>query len=187
MIVIRLLHFNQKSNTYSSAMMKLLLLVILAVSLMFSPTNGLATNMCTLHPPPKYWDVYEEMKLGTSYDLKYYATMLFAPIPFEDLPKSKYKHDEILNKINTDKAGLPCIRQKFLNAYCTIVYLKKPEIKPWIGQIPAMYYLADYLRNKEELEMQVDVAIPKMVYKRYAAIGALPAIADDFYTKALLC
>lgn len=167
-------------------MMKLLLAILVAIS-NFSPTNSQGVNVCLLYPPPKYWDVFEEMKLATSDDLKYYTTMLFAPIPFQDLPKSKYKHQEILSKINTDKTGLPCIKKNLLNAYCSIVHLNKPEIKPWIGQIPGMYYSQEYIRSRESIETFVDNLIPKMVYKRYAAIPALPAIADAFYTKALLC
>lgn len=164
-----------------------LLFAILSAAPIFAATNGQVVNVCLLYPPPKYWNVFEEMKLADSDDLKYYATMLFAPIPFHDLPNSKYKHQEILNKINTDKTGLPCIKKHFLNAYCSIVHLNKPEIKPWIGQIPSMYSLADNIRSRENIESWFDVYIPKMVYKRYAAIPALPSIADAFYTNSLKC
>ena len=164
-------------------MMKLLFAFLVATS-NFSPTTSQGVNVCLLYPPPKYWDVYEELKLATSNDLKYYTTMLFAPIPFEDLPKSKYKHQEILSKINTDKTGLPCIKKNLLNAYCSIVHLNKPEIKPWIGQIPSLY--GNDIRSREDIEIWFYI-IPKMVYKRYAAIPALPAIADAFYTNALKC
>ena len=166
--------------------MKLLFAILMAVSY-FAPTNGAGVNVCLLYPPPKYWNVYEEMKLADSDDLKYYATMLFTPIPFQDLPNSKYKHQEILNKINTDKTGLPCIKKRLLNTYCSIVHLSKPEIKPWIGQISSMYSFADNIRSRENIENWFDTFIPKMVYKRYAAIPALPAIADAFYTNMLKC
>jgi hypothetical protein len=168
----------------SSTMMKFLFPILLTVSYV-SPT--ISQDMCILHPPPKYWDVYEEMKLATSDDLKYYATMLFAPIPFQDLPNSVYKHQGVLDKINTDKSGLPCIKKQLLNAYCSIVHLNKPEIKPWIGQIPSMYSFASNIRTKNDIESWIPIFIPKLVYMRYAAIQALPAIANAFYTKALKC
>ena len=132
-------------------MMKIPFAILMLASYL-APTNGKVT--CATHPPPKYkgvcaptpslptckghelatWKVYQDMKnmYANEENLKFYVNVLLLPI--KSLPNSLYNNQEVHRTIDDEyNADLGCIKNSLLDAYCSIVYLKKAD--PWISKI----------------------------------------------------
>jgi hypothetical protein len=189
--------------------LKLSLAILLAFSLCLGPTNA-ETNMCDTNPPPKYsgscywapwlwyckgkelasWKVYQEMTsmAATTENIKFYANVLF--LPFDDIPGSYYDHDDVLSIIGGYNVDLECVKNGLLNAYCSVVYMKSAET--WISKIPSMQpnfsaISSATTRSALQLIFKKIPSIPTTLYKAFAAIRAMPEIANGLYYNVLTC
>lgn len=183
--------------------------ILLAVSLSLGPTNA-EVSMCDTNPPPKYsgvcawapwqwyckgkelasWKVYQEMTTmaATTQNIKFYANVLF--FPFDELPGSYYNHDDVLSIIGGYNIDLECVKRGLLNAYCSVVYMKSAET--WISKIPFMkpnLSAISSVTTKTALKLILDKipSIPTTLYKAFAAIRAMPDIANGLYANVLSC
>lgn len=187
----------------------LLLSFLIVFSLCLRQTNA-ETSMCDTNPPPKYsgscawapwlwyckgkeqasWKVYQEMTnmAATTENIKFYANVLF--LPFDDIPGSYYNHDDVLSVIGGYSVDLECIKRGLLNAYCSVVYMKSAET--WISKILFMKPNLSAISSatmKTALKLIIDKipSIPTMLYKAFAAIRAMPDIANRLYANVLTC
>jgi hypothetical protein len=171
--------------------------------------NGKGT--CATNPPPKYvgvcaptpslatckgrelatWKVYQDMKnMGATIEnLKFYNNVLLLPINSQ--PDSLYNNQEVHRVIDDDyNANLGCIKNSLLDAYCSIVHLRKAD--PWINKIipymkPGKSMIAPLITKQELKNIFMYVpSIPSTSITGYGAIQGLSAIRERFYYSVLV-
>lgn len=189
-------------------MLKLSFAILLAVSII-APTSG--KSACAAHPPSKYagvcaptpslatckghelatWKVYQDMKnmAATSENLKFYNNVLLLPI--QGQPDSLYNNQEVHRTIDDEyNANLGCIKNSLLDAFCSIVYLKKAD--PWIGKI--LPFMKPFKRTIAPLITKAELKniffyvpdVPSTSITGYGAIQGLSAIREHFYYSVLV-
>jgi hypothetical protein len=180
---------------------------ILVLASYLAPTNGKVT--CATHPPPKYkgvcaptpslptckghelatWKVYQDMKnMGaTEENLKFYVNVLLLPI--KGLPNSLYNNQEVHRTIDDEyNADLGCIKNSLLDAYCSIVSLKKAD--PWIEKIPPILKpwksVIVMFHDKENMKLLVSPITLSSSMTGYGNLQGLSAIREMFYYSVLV-
>jgi hypothetical protein len=206
--IISTTHIDFFFASFSKVMLKLPFAILLVVS-HFESANG--KDSCALHPPPKYagvcaptpslatckghelvtWKVYQDMKnmAATAENLKFYNNVLFLPI--QGQTDSLYNNQEVHRTIDDEyNADLGCIKNSLLDAYCSIVYLKKAD--PWISKIlpfmkPGKSMIAPLITKAELKNIFIYVPnIPSTSITGYGAIQGLSAIRERFYYSVLV-